>query len=461
MHLLGFCPNGDKDASDHSGDGTAYAKFRDHVVAAITNYLGPNISFTNTNCRENCRKQKCGRFCALLTTDEVDAASTRIKSQIALGDIIISLGGYQSDRVVKQVALFLGLSDEQYFVGGKHASTHVVRYSRTWCEVDAQFVACIGSATSLSKFLFEAGLSAHPRSLFNALANDVTVGYVRDGEDVQAIVQAHVQALDQAHVQAVVQALVRATERQSVVQAKKDQAHVQAVVQALVRATERQSVVQAKKDQAHVQAVVQALVHATEQPERTERKKQCGNTTFQNKRGIFATRDGVENAGCVEGGNTTFQNKTGVFATKDGVENAGCVEGGKKGGKQGGKSNVQNKTGIFATKDGVENAGCVGGGKKGGKKQGKKHFQNKTGIFATVHKNGGNKPGHGIGKHSTPKTTKEQTQVNFEEFQRNFPEKLPEGARGKGFHYLELKRFKKKFINATSKRPARVQAWKY
>ena len=101
----------------------------------------------------------------------------------------------------------------------------------------------------------------------------------------------------------------------------------------------------------------------------------------------------------------------------------------KKRGAKSGKANFQNKTGVFATVNGVKNAGC---------------------------RKGGNKPGHGVGKHSGPCTTKVQTQANFEEFQRNFPEKLPEEAKVEGFHYLELRKIGFRFQNASGRKVARV-----
>eukprot|EP01052_Picozoa_sp_SAG31_P029273 SAG31_NODE_2897_length_4936_cov_3.814348_1_plen_334_part_00 len=325
MHIVGLCPNGDKDASNHSGDRTPYARVRNHVDDVVTKHR-PGINVTNTNCRQNCRK--CGEFCAKLTLDEVHAASERIKSQIAPGDIIISLGGAQSNRVVKQVASDLQLSDAQYFVGGKHASTHVVRYHQSWGSIEAQLAACIGSATSLSKFLYEAGLSADQSSLFDALANDGDVAYVQRGENAVALERAT--AMDKAAAW------------------------------------------------------------------------QRGKASFQNKTGIFATKDGVENAGCVGGGKTTFQKQTGQFATRDGVENAGCVDGGKN-----------------------SHGSCT-------------------------------KLGKGVGKHSAPKTTTGQTQANFEVFQRNHPDKLPEIARVEGFHYLKLRQLGFQFMNASGKTKARV-----
>ena len=124
-------------------------------------------------------------------------------------------------------------------------------------------------------------------------------------------------------------------------------------------------------------------------------------------------------------GKATFQNKTGTFATVNGVENAGC----KKGGEKAGKATFQNKTGVFATVNGVKNAGC---------------------------RKGGNKRARGA---SGPRTTKAQTQANFEEFQRNYPEKLPEEARVEGFHYLELRKIGLRFLNASGRKVARVSLW--
>ena len=49
-----------------------------------------------------------------------------------------------------------------------------------------------------------------------------------------------------------------------------------------------------------------------------------------------------------------------------------------------------------------------------------------------------------------------QTQANFEEFQRDFPEKLPEEARVEGFHYLKLRKIGLQFKNATGRRVACV-----
>ena len=125
-------------------------------------------------------------------------------------------------------------------------------------------------------------------------------------------------------------------------------------------------------------------------------------------------------------GKATFQNKTGIFATVNGVENAGC----KKGGEKAGKATFQNKTGIFATVNGVKNAGC---------------------------RKGGNKRGHGV---MGPRTARVQTQANFEEFQRNFPEKLPKKARVEGFHYLELRKIGFLFKNASGRKMARVTTLK-
>eukprot|EP01052_Picozoa_sp_SAG31_P044555 SAG31_NODE_7812_length_1590_cov_169.191818_2_plen_138_part_00 len=107
---------------------------------------------------------------------------------------------------------------------------------------------------------------------------------------------------------------------------------------------------------------------------------------------------------------------------------------GKLGGKKSGKKQFQNKKGTYATKDGVENAGCVKGGKKS--------HGSCTGIGK------GGRPG--------PRTTKEQTQANFEVFQRNHPDQLPEIARVEGFHYLKLRRIGFLFKNASGKTKARV-----
>ena len=185
MHIVGFCPNGKRDASNHTGDDTPYARYRDHVAACIT----ANVGFNNINCREECRKSSCGGYCAQLTSVEVNAATTKIASQISkAGDIVISLGGLESDRVVGKVASLLGLSDDRYFVGGKHASTHVVRYPKSWGSAEAQLAACIVSATSLSKFLCEASLSASPTNLFDALASDGNIAFVQDRVDAEVSV---------------------------------------------------------------------------------------------------------------------------------------------------------------------------------------------------------------------------------------------------------------------------------
>ena len=98
----------------------------------------------------------------------------------------------------------------------------------------------------------------------------------------------------------------------------------------------------------------------------------------------------------------------------------------KKRGAKAGKANFQNKTGVFATVNGVKNAGC---------------------------RKGGNKRGHGV---MGPRTAKLQTQANFEEFQRNFPEKLPEEAKVEGFHYLELRKIGLQFKNASGRKVAYV-----
>ena len=181
MHIVGFCPNGKRDASNRTGDDTAYARYRDHVAACIT----ANVGINNINCREECRKSSCGGYCAKLTSIEVNTATTKIQSQISKGDIVISLGGLESDRVVGKVASFLGLSDDQYFVGGKHASTHVVRYPKSWGSLEAQLAACIVSATSLSKFLCDASLSTSPTNLFEAVASDGNIAFVQDRVDAK------------------------------------------------------------------------------------------------------------------------------------------------------------------------------------------------------------------------------------------------------------------------------------
>jgi hypothetical protein len=49
------------------------------------------------------------------------------------------------------------------------------------------------------------------------------------------------------------------------------------------------------------------------------------------------------------------------------------------------------------------------------------------------------------------------TQANFVSYQAARPEKLPEEARGKGFHYLDLKLFGLQFMSASGdKNKARV-----
>ena len=48
-----------------------------------------------------------------------------------------------------------------------------------------QLASCIASATSLSTFLCEAGLSATPTSLFDALANDDNIAFVQDRVDAE------------------------------------------------------------------------------------------------------------------------------------------------------------------------------------------------------------------------------------------------------------------------------------
>ena len=48
-------------------------------------------------------------------------------------------------------------------------------------------------------------------------------------------------------------------------------------------------------------------------------------------------------------------------------------------------------------------------------------------------------------------------QANFEEFQSNFPDKLPvEAMRVKGFLYTDLHEYGYRFLNASGKQPARV-----
>jgi hypothetical protein len=143
----------------------------------------PGITIQSSNCREKCKKQKRNyRYCAPLSPQEINSKVTKLVGELALEDVIVSLGGAEANRVVSQVAMALGLPATQFGVVGNHASTHVVSYS-SWTSDEAQLAAGIKSAKALSNALWQAGLSAHQDCLLNALAGDPKVAYVQHGLD--------------------------------------------------------------------------------------------------------------------------------------------------------------------------------------------------------------------------------------------------------------------------------------
>jgi hypothetical protein len=73
LHLIGFCPNGDRNASDDSGKNTAYAIVRDHIAKIVKNHA-PGIDIQSSNCREVCEKQEGNtRYCKHLSPEEIDS----------------------------------------------------------------------------------------------------------------------------------------------------------------------------------------------------------------------------------------------------------------------------------------------------------------------------------------------------------------------------------------------------
>jgi hypothetical protein len=188
LHLLGFCSNGDRNASDESGKNTAYAIVRDHVLEIAKNHV-PGIDIQSSNCREVCEKQEGNiRYCKYLSAEEIRAKVAElvreVKQHFAVISRIISLGGGESNHVVSQVAQTLGLATAQWFASGNHASTHVVSYA-TWTSTEAQVAASIKSAKAMSNAMCLAGLSPDQDCLFNALAGDSKVAFVQHGLDAQ------------------------------------------------------------------------------------------------------------------------------------------------------------------------------------------------------------------------------------------------------------------------------------
>ena len=184
LHLLGFCSNGDRNASDESGKNTAYAILRDHVAEIAKTHV-PGIDIQSSNCREVCEKQEGNsRYCKPLSAEEINAKVAELVGEAAQGDVFISLGGGETNHVVSQVAQTLGLPEAQWFAAGNHASTHVVSYA-TWTSTEAQVAASIKSAKALSNALWLADLSPDQDSLFDALAGDSKVAFVQHGLDAQ------------------------------------------------------------------------------------------------------------------------------------------------------------------------------------------------------------------------------------------------------------------------------------
>jgi hypothetical protein len=184
LYLLGFCPNGKRNASDESGKNTAYALLRGHVIEIAKNHV-PDIAILCSNCREECKKQKGNcRYCKPLSAEEINAKVAELVGEFGRGDVAISLGGGESNHVVSQVALTLDLDKAQWFASGNHASTHVVSYA-TWTSTEAQVAASIKSAKAMSNAMCLAGLSPDQDCLFNALAGDSKVAFVQHGLDAQ------------------------------------------------------------------------------------------------------------------------------------------------------------------------------------------------------------------------------------------------------------------------------------
>jgi hypothetical protein len=64
--LIGFCSNGDRNASDETGKDTAYALVRGHLIEIAEKHV-PGITIHSSNCREKCKKQKSNcRYCEFL-----------------------------------------------------------------------------------------------------------------------------------------------------------------------------------------------------------------------------------------------------------------------------------------------------------------------------------------------------------------------------------------------------------
>jgi hypothetical protein len=124
LHLIGFCSNGKRNASNESGKNTAYAILRDHVIEIAKSHA-PGIDIQSSNCREVCQKQEGGncRYCKPLSPEEIDSKVEELVGEVAQEDAIISLGGGESNRVVHLVAETLGLAQAQFCAAGNHASS--------------------------------------------------------------------------------------------------------------------------------------------------------------------------------------------------------------------------------------------------------------------------------------------------------------------------------------------------